>query len=73
MEFEDIVALGDSIKFNKTLVKLDLSKNAFKSVSVKMFLEALEDNFCLAYLDLSGNHLDNEFAFDLSKVLEKNQ
>lgn len=73
LEFYDVVALGDAIKFNKTLVKLDLSKNALKSISVKMFMEALEDNYCLAHLDLSGNHLDNEFAYDLAKVLEKNQ
>ena len=73
LEFFDILAIGDAIKFNKTLVKLDLSKNAFKSVSLKFFLEAIQDNSALAHLDLSGNHLDNEFAFDLAFLLEKNQ
>lgn len=72
IEFQHMVWLGDAIKNNTTLVKLDLSKNALKSICVKMFMEALEDNYCLAHIDFSGNHLDNEFAYYLARVLENN-
>lgn len=41
LEFEDIIELEKIIRFNKTLVKLDLSKNALKSVTIRMFMEAL--------------------------------
>jgi len=73
LEFNQLLMLGDGIKFNKTIVKLDLSHNAFKACWVKFFLESLLDNYCLAHLDLSHNYLDNEFAVDLSHLLESNQ
>jgi Ran GTPase-activating protein (RanGAP) involved in mRNA processing and transport len=69
----DIMMLADGLRFNKTIVKLDLSKNAIKSCMAKFLLDALEDNYCLAHLDLSGNYLDNEFAVDLAHLLEGNQ
>lgn len=35
-------------------------------------LEALLDNVCLVYLNLSGNFLDDKFGYDLAIVLEHN-
>ena len=54
--------LSSSLRFNKTLVKLDLSNNSFKSCMVKFLLEALLDNVCLSELCLASNLLDDEFA-----------
>ena len=64
--------LADGIKFNKTLVKLDLSKNGLKACTVKFLFESMLDNNSIADLDLSGNFLDNEFAVDLAHLLESN-
>ena len=65
--------LADGIKFNKTLVKLDLSHNCFKACVMKYLFEALVDNSSVADLNLSSNFLDNEFAVDLAHLLESNQ
>lgn len=73
LTFEDMMNLSKGIKFNKTIVKLDLSKNAIKSCVIKFLLESLLDNYCLAELLLAGNFLDNEFAVDLAHLLESNQ
>jgi Ran GTPase-activating protein (RanGAP) involved in mRNA processing and transport len=35
-------------------------------------LDALVENYCLTEIDLGGNFLDNEFAVDLSHLLEDN-
>ena len=72
LTFDDIMLLAQGIKFNKTMVKLDLGKNALKSCVAKFFLDSLLDNFCLAELILDGNLLDNEFAVDLAHLLEQN-
>jgi len=73
IDFDQILMLGDGLRFNKTIVKLDLSSNALKACWTKFLFEALLDNYCLAHLDLSNNFLDNEFAVDLSHLLESNQ
>ena len=72
LEFDDILCLASGIKFNKTMVKLDLGNNCLKSCVVKFLLEAILDNATLAHLDLSNNFLDNEFAADLAHLLENN-
>ena len=72
LTFDDIYSLANGIKFNNTIVKLDLSNNAIKPCTIKFFLEALLDNTSLSDLRLSGNLLDNEFAVDLAHVLETN-
>jgi Ran GTPase-activating protein (RanGAP) involved in mRNA processing and transport len=71
--FDELLMLADGIKFNKTLVKLDLSHNCFKSCMMKFMFEALLDNSSVADLNLSSNFLDNEFAVDLAHLLESNQ
>ena len=73
LEFDDIILLSKAISFNKTIVKLDLGKNALKSCVTKFFLDSLSDNICLSDIRLDGNLLDNEFAVDLAHLLEGNQ
>lgn len=73
LSFDDIYQLSNGIKFNNTIIKLDLSNNAIKPCTIKFFLEALLDNTSLADLRLCGNLLDNEFAVDLAHLLESNQ
>ena len=53
-------------------MKLSLAHNALKSSMAKFLLESLLDNVCLMELDLSGNFLEDDFARDLSAVLEHN-
>ena len=72
LEFDDLLLLADGVKFNRSLVKLDLSNNCFKSCQVKFLFEALLDNCSIADLDFSGNFLDDEFAVDLAHLLESN-
>lgn len=72
VSFEQLVELSNSLRFNKTLVRLDLSSNALKSCQVKFLLDALMDNVCLSDLNLSSNFLDDEFAQDFAYVLESN-
>ena len=71
--FIQFMDLANSLKFNKTLIKLDLSNNVLKSCTVKFLLASLETNFCLADLNLANNFLDDEFAVDLAHLLEDNQ
>ena len=70
LEFDQLLTLADGLRFNKSIIKLDLSNNALKSCMVKFLFESLLDNYCLAHLDMSGNNLDNEFAVDLAHLLE---
>ena len=72
LNVDQIVQLSNGIRFNKTLVKLDISHNALKSLVAKFLLESLLDNVCLSELNLSANNLDDEFATDLARVLEHN-
>ena len=73
LSFDDLLYLGQAMRLNRTLVKLDLSKNNLKSKTMRLFLDSVQDNYTLADLNLSGNLLDDAFAFDLACVLEDNQ
>jgi hypothetical protein len=73
LTFEDIMSLANGLKYNKSIVKLDLSNNGLKACVAKFMLESLLDNYCLADLSFAGNFLDNEFACDLAHLLESNQ
>jgi Ran GTPase-activating protein (RanGAP) involved in mRNA processing and transport len=53
-------------------VKLDLSSNALKPIVASYLLDAMLDNMCLAEVNFSNNFLDDEFAVDLSMLLEDN-
>ena len=57
--FEQIVELSNGIRFNKSLVKLDLSSNGLKTPMVKYLLESLFDNVCLSELRLGSNFLED--------------
>ncbi len=72
LTFEQIVALSNALRFNKTLVKLDLGKNAMKPCTARFVLDAMLDNYCLSEVSFAGNFLDDEFAVDLAGVLEDN-
>lgn len=69
ISFEQLIQLSNVIRFNKTLVKLDLSHNALKSCMVKFLLDSLLDNVSLMDLNLGSNSLDDAFANDLSIIL----
>ena len=73
LSFNDVLLLAESIKFNHSLIKLDMSNNAMKACTVKFLLDSLVDNNCLADLKLAGNYLDDEFAVDLAHLLEINE
>lgn len=72
LSFDDLLMLGTGMRLNRTLVKLDLSKNALKSKTLGLFLDSLQDNYTLADFNVSGNLLDDSFAWSLSVVLEDN-
>ena len=72
LTFDQMVLLSNSLRFNKSLVKLDLSSNALKPCVARFLLDALLDNYTLSDLSLLSNFLDDEFAVDLSHVLEEN-
>ena len=71
--FTDFILLANSVRFNKTLIKLDLSNNVLKSCTVKFLISALDNNFYMTDLNLANNFLDDEFAVDLAHLLEDNQ
>lgn len=72
LTFEQTVALANALRFNKTLVKLDMGNNAMKPCTARFILDALLDNYCLAEVSFAANFLDDEFAVDLAGVLEDN-
>ena len=70
--FEQLLELASALRFNKTLVRLDLSSNALRPQACRFLLDALLDNVSLVDLNLSSNFLDDEFAGDLAIVLGQN-
>jgi Ran GTPase-activating protein (RanGAP) involved in mRNA processing and transport len=72
LSFEQLIALGNALRFNKTIVKLNLSSNALKPCTARFILDAMLDNVCLSEVNFSSNFLDDEFAVDLAHVLEDN-
>jgi len=73
LPFEHFVKINDSLTYNKTLVRLDLSNNRFQSSVIGWLLRTLENNKSLADLNLSSNLLDDDFATSLAHCLKKNQ
>lgn len=51
--------LSNALRFNKSLVKIDLSHNGLKSFTAKYVLEALIDNTSIMEVNFSGNFLDD--------------
>ncbi len=54
-------------------MKLDLSNNGIRPKTAAFLLDSIQLNVSLTEVNFHGNFLDNEFAVDLSYVLEKNQ
>ena len=73
LTFEQIKKLADSLKFNKTLTKLDLSNNGLCSPVANYLLEALRNNIYVSEVNFHGNSLDDVFAEQLAGLLEHNQ
>lgn len=73
LSFEHMLQLSNVLRFNKTLVKLDLSNNGLKSCTANFLMEAVEINNHLSDLRLHGNFLDDVFAERLAEVLISNQ
>jgi Leucine-rich repeat (LRR) protein len=69
--FEEVLTLSNCLKANRNLIKLDLSSNALISLVARYVMDALMNNQSVTDLDISGNMLDNEFAVDLSYLLEE--
>lgn len=73
LAFEQFVQLADALRFNKTLVKLDLSNNCLKSCTARYILDSLAyQNRGLTNINFHGNLLDDDFAVQLSNVLAEN-
>ena len=72
LSFEQILSLANALRFSKNLVKLDLSNNGIRPKPAAFLLDSIQQNMSLTDINFHGNFLDNEFAVDLSYVLEKN-
>ena len=72
LSFEQILSLSNAIRFTKNLIKLDLSNNGIRPKPAAFLLDSIQQNISLTEVNFHGNFLDNEFAVDLSYVLEKN-
>jgi len=72
LNFDQIKKLADCLRFNKTLVKLDLSNNGLCSPVVNYLIEALRVNIYVSELNLHGNNLNDEFAVQFAELLGHN-
>jgi hypothetical protein len=70
LSFEFIVQLSDALRFNKTMVKLDLSNNALKACTVNYIIDALTVNRHLTFINFHGNFLNDDFAYQLADLLD---
>jgi len=68
------IALGNGLKGNKKLKKLDLSENQLEQKAIQSIVDALaETNTTLEWLDLSCNNLDGNSALPIPYMVERNQ
>jgi hypothetical protein len=72
LPFEHLLLLSNGIRQSKTLVKLDLSHNGLKPKPARFVLDALLNNHSVVDVSFAHNFLDDEFACDLSFLLEDN-
>ena len=73
LTFEQIKKLSDALRFNKTLVKLDLSNNGLTAGVTNYLLDALNVNSYISEVNLHGNNLNDDFAKSFAHLLEINQ
>ncbi len=72
LTFDQIKKLADSLRYNKTLCKLDLSNNGLVSPVVNYLVEALRVNIHISEINLHGNNLGDEFAVQFADLLDQN-
>lgn len=72
LSFEQVLVLSNGLRNTKNLVKLDLSNNGLIPAVARHVLDALSVNMSIMDVNFHGNFLNNEFAVDLSYVLEVN-
>ena len=72
LTFDQIKKLADSLRFNKTLIKLDLSNNGLKSRVANYLMEALSVNNYISEVNFHGNQLNDDFAEVLANLLKQN-
>ena len=72
LTFEFFIQLADALRFNKSLVKLDLSNNALKNCTAKYMLETLRINQSLTEINFHSNLLNDDFAYHLADLLCEN-
>ena len=72
LTFDHIKKLADALRFNKTLVKLDLSNNGLCSPVANYLVDALKANIFVSELNLHGNTLDDTFALEFADLLQHN-
>ena len=70
--FDMIKKLADSLKYNKTVVKLDLSNNALTPRVGNYLLECIKPNQYLSEINFHGNRLNDDFAAELAVLLRDN-
>jgi hypothetical protein len=70
---DEAQALGDMVRLNATLKKLDLSHAYVGTEGVKAFAQGLAQNATLTWLNLGGNQFSNEGARLLATALQGNQ
>lgn len=73
LSFDQIKKLADSLKYNKTLIKLDLSNNALTPLVGNYLLEQLKPNIYISDINFHGNRLTDDFATSLAELLQHNQ
>mmetsp|Transcript_26566 Transcript_26566/g.35531 ORF Transcript_26566/g.35531 Transcript_26566/m.35531 type:complete len:227 (+) Transcript_26566:460-1140(+) len=72
LTFDQIKKLSDALRYNKTLVKLDLSNNGLCSPVANYLVDSLRVNIFVSEVNFHGNTLDDEFAFQLAELLQHN-
>ena len=72
LTFEHIKKLADALRFNKTLIKLDLSNNGLVSPVANYLLDSLRVNIFVSEVNFHGNTLDDSFALELADLLQHN-
>ena len=73
LQFDQVKELGDALRYNKTLIKLDLSNNGLTPRVGKYLLDALVVNSYLSEINFHGNQLNDDWAAELAFLLENNQ
>lgn len=72
LKARDVLLLAESLRHNKSLIKLDLSANGLDSKCGGYIANVLSVNFSLGVLSLADNELLDEFIDTLVASLKKN-